>query len=123
MARLGQQGQARYEEIQSISYSFGSKLMSGFFTTLSGKCLVRLVVTEKKSWSQADPMSTVRFRFYLHPGQVSGLDSDEGQSLNFTCGEGATALLVDTGSRETLVALEKNSVRSLYALEVSFLGG
>jgi hypothetical protein len=47
----------------------------------------------------------------LNPGQTAGLDSEEGRSLNFTCGEGATALLVDSGERERLVELQTLSLR------------
>lgn len=34
----------------------------------------------------------------------------EGRSLNFTCGEEATALLVDVGEREKLVELQRLSL-------------
>jgi hypothetical protein len=47
----------------------------------------------------------------LNPGQTAGLDSEEGRSLNFTCGEGATALVVDSGDREELVELQTLTLR------------
>jgi hypothetical protein len=40
----------------------------------------------------------------LNPGETAGLDSEEGRSLNFTCGERATALLVDSGEREKRIS-------------------
>ena len=40
----------------------------------------------------------------MDPGQIAGLDSEEGRSLNFTCGEGATTLVVDYGERSKLLA-------------------
>ena len=52
-----------------------------------------------------------RVRLVLNPGQTAGLDSEEGRSLNFTCDEGATALLVDSGEREKLVELQKLPLR------------
>jgi hypothetical protein len=47
----------------------------------------------------------------LNPGQTAGLDSEEGRSLNFSCGEGATTLVVDNGERERLVALQTGTLR------------
>jgi hypothetical protein len=47
----------------------------------------------------------------LNPGQTAGLDSGEGHSLNFTCGEEATALLVDSGDRQELVDLQALTLR------------
>jgi hypothetical protein len=38
----------------------------------------------------------------LLPGQIAGLDSEEGRSLNFTCGERGTTLSVDAGERDRL---------------------
>ena len=45
------------------------------------------------------------------PEQTAGLDSEEGRSLNFTCGDGATALLVDSGERARLVEVQTLSLR------------
>jgi len=36
-------------------------------------------------------------------GQVAGVDSEEGRSLNFTCGKDAATLIVDTGRTDKLV--------------------
>jgi hypothetical protein len=43
----------------------------------------------------------------MNPGQIAGVDSEEGRSLNFTCGEGAATLVVDFGARARLVAAQK----------------
>ena len=102
------QGQTRYEALQSISYGFGSKFTSGYFVRQAGKCLVTLMVTEKlHNPEQPAQPSAARVRFVLNPGQIAGLDSEEGQSLNFTCGRNASALMVDAGEREKLIALQK----------------
>jgi hypothetical protein len=92
--------EARYAPIQSIRYDFGSKSMSGYFLDQTAKCLVMLMVYEKPNPDAASSNSATRVRLVLNPGQTAGLDSEEGRSLNFTCGEGATALLVDSGERE-----------------------
>jgi hypothetical protein len=47
----------------------------------------------------------------LNPGQMAGLDSEEVRSLNLTCGEGTTALLVEVGERERLIELQSPSLR------------
>ena len=99
--------EARYAPIQSIRYDFGSKSMSGYFLDQTAKCLVMLMVYEKPNPDAASSNSATRVRLVLNPGQTAGLDSEEGRSLNFTCGEGATALVVDSGERENLVELQK----------------
>ena len=99
--------EAKYAPIQSISYDFGSKSMSGYFVEQAAKCVVMLMVYEKRDPDAAPSSTATRVRLVLNPGQTAGLDSEEGRSLNFTCGEGATALLVDVGEREKLVELQR----------------
>jgi len=101
----------KYLPIQSIRYDFGSKSTSGYFVQQAAKCVVALMVYEKRDPDSDAPSSATRVRLVLNPGQTSGLDSDEGRSLNFTCGEGATALLVDLGERAPLVELQTLSLR------------
>jgi hypothetical protein len=104
------EGQARYEARQSISYEFGSKFTSGYFVRHAGTCLVTLMVIENSPPDHPLPVTAARVRLALSSGEIAGLDSEEGHSLNFTCAEGATALLVDTGERGKLVALQRNSL-------------
>ena len=42
-------------------------------------------------------------RVMLDPGQVAGLDSEEGRSLSLTCGEDAATLVVSYGERDKLM--------------------
>ena len=101
----------KYRPIQSVRYDFGSKSMSGYFVEQAKKCVVMLMVYEKRD-PDADSSSTAtRVRLVLNPGETAGLDSEQGRSLNFTCGEGATALVVDSGEREKLVELQKLPLR------------
>jgi hypothetical protein len=102
---------ATYAPIQSIRYDFGSKSTSGYFVEQAARCVVMLMVYEKRDPDSAPSSTATRVRLVLNPGQTAGLDSDEGRSLNFTCGEGATALLVDVGEREKLVELQTISLR------------
>jgi len=104
-------GEAKYAPIQSVRYDFGSKSMSGYFVDQAKRCVVMLMVTEKGDPDAAPSSTATRVRLVLNPGQTAGLDSEEGRSLNFTCGEGATALLVDSGERERLVELQTLSLR------------
>jgi hypothetical protein len=103
--------EATYAPIQSVRYDFGSKSMSGYFVDQAKRCVVMLMVTEKGDPDAAPSSTATRIRLVLNPGQTAGLDSEEGRSLNFTCGEGATALLVDSGERERLVELQTLSLR------------
>jgi hypothetical protein len=105
---------AQYKPVQSISYEFGSKSMSGYFVQQDTICLVMLMVAEKGHPEQDLPPSPTRVRLMLTPGQVAGLDSEEGKSLNFTCGEDAATLLVQQGDSDRLIALQtRPTVRSL----------
>ena len=103
--------EATYAPIQSVRYDFGSKSMSGYFVDQAKRCVVMLMVTEKGDPDAAPSSTATRVRLVLNPGQTAGIDSEEGRSLNFTCGEGATALLVDSGERERLVELQTLSLR------------
>lgn len=100
------EGQARYEPIQAITYEFGSKLTTGYFVEQGGSCVVTLMVTEKTDPEEPLGLSPTRVRLALSPGQIAGLDSEEGRSLNFTCEAAAATLLVDFGERDKLVALQ-----------------
>jgi hypothetical protein len=104
------EGQARYRPIQSISYELGSKRMSGYFVERDAACLVTLMISETGDPEQTQPLSAARVRLQLHPGQMAGLDSEEGRSLNFTCGDRAAMLLVDAGERDRLLELHTGSV-------------
>jgi hypothetical protein len=69
------------------------------------------MVYEKSDPDAASQSTATRVRLVLNPGETAGLDSEEGRSLNFTCGEGATALVVDSGEREKLIELQKLPLR------------
>lgn len=90
--------------MQSISYEFGSKSMSGYFLQEASACLVTLMISEKGDPEAPLPPSPTRVRLALTPGQIAGLDSEEGRSLNVTCGANAASLIVDIGETERLVA-------------------
>ncbi|HYG88689.1 MAG TPA: hypothetical protein VD978_20780 [Azospirillum sp.] len=102
--------QAQYLPIQSISYDFGSKSMNGYFVEHAATCLVTLMVVEKSDPDKLLLQSPTRVRLMLQPGQTAGLDSEEGRSLNLTCGEHATALLVDVGERDRIMALQTHAL-------------
>jgi hypothetical protein len=112
------EGSALYLPIQSISYDFGSKMTSGYFVRQNSVCLVTLMIVERSDPDLASPTTAARVRIMLDPGQVVGLDSEEGRSLNFTCGEGATTLAVDYGERSKLLARQGLAVMNRIAERV-----
>ena len=57
---LQEEGDALYRPIQSISYEFGSKAMSGYFVQRNSVCLVTLMIAEKTNPDLPSP--TVRSR-------------------------------------------------------------
>jgi len=98
--------EARYQPLQSISYDFGSKSTTGYFERNNGACFVVLMVAEHNDPDAPLPLSPTRVRLTLYPGQIAGFDSEEGRSLNFTCGEAAATVLVTSGGRDRLVKLQ-----------------
>jgi hypothetical protein len=106
------EGDAGYLPIQSISYEFGSKAMSGYFVAQGSVCLVTLMISDKSDSDRLSPTTAARVRLVLEPGQIAGLDSEEGRSLNFTCGDGAKTLVVNYGERSKLVAQQEVAVQS-----------
>jgi hypothetical protein len=111
------EGGARYLPIKSISYTLGSKALSGYFVQQNSVCLVTLMSIERSDPDLPSP-TAARVRIMLNPGQVAGLDSEEGRSLNFTCGEGAATLAVDYGERAKLIAQQGLAVTNTIAERV-----
>jgi hypothetical protein len=97
------EGYARFLPVQSISYEFGSKAMSGYFVQEGEVCAVTLMIIEKIDPDRLLLVTAARVRLMLNPGQIAGLDSEEGGSLNITCGTGAATVTVDVGDRDRLV--------------------
>ena len=109
------EGRTVYAPIQSISHEFGSKFTSGYFVQQANNCVVTLMIAERTDPEEQLPPSPTRVRLVLQPKQIAGLDSEEGRSLNFTCGEEATSLIVDAGERETLVKLQQRALQDTIA--------
>ena len=110
-SRLQKEGDALYRPIQSISYEFGSKAMSGYFVQRNSVCVVTLMIAEKTDPDLPSP-TAARVRVMLDPGQVAGLDSEEGRSLSLTCGEDAATLVVSYGERDKLMAQQDLAIRN-----------
>ena len=110
------EGRTVYAPIQSISYEFGSKWMSGYFVQQANNCVVTLMIAERTDLEERLlPPPATRVRLVLQPKQIAGLDSEEGRSLNFTCGDDATSLIVDAGDRESLVKLQQRALQDTIA--------
>jgi hypothetical protein len=105
--------QGQYAPNQSIRYDFGSKSVSGYFINKVGTCVATLMVFEKTDPEKSPSPSAARVRIILRPGQIAGLDSEEGRSLNFTCGEDAASLLVDVGERGRLIELQGRLLKTV----------
>ncbi len=101
---------AQYTPLMSISYQFGSKFMSGYFTDQAGRCSVTMMIIERTDPDTLLAVSAARVRLLLYPSQIAGLDSEEGHSINVTCGENAQTLFVDVGETEKLVAMQSPAV-------------
>lgn len=96
----------KYLPIQAINYEFGSVSISGYFTQQASTCVVMLTVVDRNVAEDAMPVSPVRMRMTLQPGQIGGLDSEDGRAINVTCSENAASVLVDVGDRDRLSDLQ-----------------
>ena len=112
----------RYEALQSISHEFGSKFTSGYFVNETGTCRLTLMVAERSDPEHPSGRTAARVRLVLNPGQTAGLDSEEGKSLNFTCGDNAAALFVDKGDREQLLASQGSALPTAAFAETGLSG-
>jgi hypothetical protein len=113
--RRQKEGDTEYLPIQSISYEFGSKATSGYFVSQGSVCLVSLMISDQSDPDRPSPTTAARVRLMLEPGQIAGLDSEEGRSLNFTCGDGAKTLVVNYGERAILVTQQGVAVKNTIA--------
>lgn len=87
-----------YEPIQAISYELGSKRAIGHFARTNNACEVILMVAEIVDPEVATPTTAARLRVTLQPGQAAGLDSENGRSIDLTCGPNGKTLSVREGS-------------------------
>jgi len=84
----------QYRPIQSISYHLGSKRAVEYFTRENGECQVTMIVAEAVEPEVTTTSSAARLRLALRPGQAAGFDSEEGDSIDMTCGEAAETFTV-----------------------------
>jgi hypothetical protein len=76
------------------------------------------MISDKSDPDRPSPTTAARVRLVLEPGQIAGLESEEGRSLNFTCGAGAKTLVVNSGERSKLVAQQGVAVHNTIADQV-----
>ncbi len=100
----------RYGVLQNFSHEFGSKFASGYFVREADRCLITFKIAIKGSTDSQSVETVAHIRLDLNPGQVLGLDSEEGQSLNLTCGANAAALTVASGGEDALRAAQKRAL-------------
>jgi hypothetical protein len=89
--------QAIYKPMQSISHDLGSKSAIGYFVREAGECQVVVMVAENTDPESGPMLSAARLRLALRPGQAAGLDSEEGRSIELSCGDEAATLTVRSG--------------------------
>src|SRR5215468_1104482 len=104
-AATGQPGQTTYVPMQAISHDLGSKAAIGYFVREAGACQVVMMIGEKTDAETASTTSAARLRLALQPGQRAGVDSEEGRSIDLTCGDGAGTLVVRNGPTADVATL------------------
>jgi hypothetical protein len=91
---------ATFRSTQAISYQLGSKRAIGYFVRVDGACQVTLMIAEAVDPDVAQPTSAARLNLSMLPGQSAALASEEGESMELTCGSGAETVLVKLASAE-----------------------
>ena len=107
----------QYAALQSFSQDFGSKSTSGYFVSETGKCFVTLTIAKKMAPESPAGQPAERISLLLNPGQMVGLDSEEGQSMTFTCAKNASALMVNSGEKDALMASQKRANEDSTAID------
>ena len=102
-----------YRAAQAISYQLASKRAVGYFVRQNGACHVTLMIAEAVDPDVAQSTSAARLSLAMMPGQKASLASEEGESLELTCGSGAETVLV------TLPLAERSYARAPGADPVS----
>jgi hypothetical protein len=64
-----------------------------------------MMIGEKADAETASTLSAARLRLALLPGQRAGVDSEEGRSIDLTCGEAADSLIVRNGPTADVATL------------------
>jgi hypothetical protein len=99
-------GETTYFPMQAISHDLGSKSAIGYFVREAGACQVIMMIGEKADAETASASSSAaRLRLALLPGQRAGVDSEEGRSIDFTCGDAANTLIVHNGPTADVATL------------------
>jgi len=98
-------GETTYVPMQAISHDLGSKAAIGYFVREAGACQVVMMIGEKADAESASMSSAARLRLALLPGQRAGVDSEEGRSIDLTCGEAADTLIVRNGPTAEIAPL------------------
>jgi hypothetical protein len=83
-----------FRPIDGFSYQFGTKLAVGYFQPLSGNCRITLMIAEMIHPEEAKSLSAARLSLPLHPGESATLSSEEGASIELTCGVDARTVNV-----------------------------
>ena len=95
-----------FKPVQNIGYEIGSKRISGYFVKRETTCLVTMMIIDAGSPGSSST-TAARIRLTLNPGQVAGIDSEEGRSINVTCGPDANMVIVDAGASSQLVPIHQ----------------
>jgi hypothetical protein len=98
-------GETTYFPMQAISHDLGSKAAIGYFVREAGACQVVMMIGEKADADAVSTSSAARLRVALLPGQHAGVDSEEGRSIDLTCGAAADSLIVRNGPTADVATL------------------
>jgi hypothetical protein len=78
-----------------LDLTLGTKQVLGYFNNEKGQCNVTIMVADAFDEAMVADSPAVRFEVTLDVGANALMDTAAGQSLEFTCGEGAREMTVE----------------------------
>ena len=80
--------------LTGINLNIGSKKIAGYFVANANVCNLTLMVGESMVGDEVPTSTPARIQQTIAPNDIGRLDTVEGESLEFGCRPGATAMTV-----------------------------
>jgi len=82
--------------LAGISFGVGSKRVAGYFVADAQVCNLTLMMGDSMESDEVPTSTPTRIQQKIAPNNTARVDTAEGQSLEFSCKSGATAMTVRT---------------------------
>jgi hypothetical protein len=80
--------------LAGISFGVGSKRVVGYFVAAANACNLTLMLGDSMASDEVPTSSPMRILQTIAPNSMARVDTNEGESFEFSCKSGATAMTV-----------------------------